>query len=210
MDRVLGERVRRLLKEKQGIQLDIGGGLSPQPYFMNMDIRPLDTVDVVWNFERFPWPLPDECCIRVMASHIVEHINPHYGDARVFPLIQLLLKKKIITPAEAKEYIGEIEDMPRLMRFMDEVWRILKVGGQFMIAMPHGNSQGFHQDPTHIGSRNETTWAYFDPLEQYTGGLLYRIYRPKPFRITSLSWSPAGSVEVILEKRQDDRSYHGG
>lgn len=210
MDKVLGDRVKKLLKEHQGIQLDIGGGLSPQPHFVNMDIRDLPTVDIVWHFEHFPWPLPDECCIRAMASHILEHINSSFGDPRVYPLIELLLKKKVITPAEAREHLGEYEDTPRFMRFMDEVWRIMKVGGQFMIAMPHGSSQGFLQDPTHVSARNESTWAYFDPLEPNTKGMLYAIYQPKPWRITNLSWSPAGNMEVILEKRQDDRSYHGG
>lgn len=210
MDKALGDRVKRLLKERQGIQLDLGGGYAPQEGFVNMDIRPLPTVDIVWNFERFPYPLPDECCIRVMASHVIEHINSHYGDSRVYPLIQLLLNKKVFTPAEAKEYLGEYTDMPRFMRFMDEVWRIMKVGGQFMVAHPHGSSQGMLQDPTHCSARNESTWAYFDPLEDRTKGLLYRIYRPLPWRLSYASWSPAGNVEVVLEKRRDDRSYHEG
>src|SRR3972149_2839692 len=154
MDKVLSDKVKALLKAKQGIQLDIGGGGNPQKGFVNLDIRPLETVDIVWNIERFPWPLPDECCIRVMASHLVEHINPSFGDARVFPLIQLLLKKKILTLQEIRDYIGEVEDKPRFIRFMDEVWRIMKPDGQFMIAMPHGYSPGYLQDPTHIAARS--------------------------------------------------------
>ena len=210
MDKALGEKVRKLLKEKQGIQLDIGGGGAPQKNFINIDVRPLPTVDIVWNLARYPWPLPDECCIRAMASHLLEHIPSDMGDGRVFPLIELLLKKKLLTPAEVRESIGEYEDVPRFVRFMNEVWRIMKPGGQFMVAMPHGRSQGFLQDPTHVSARNETTWAYFDPLEPHTGGLLYGIYQPSPWRITHLSFSPAENMEVVLEKRLDDRSCHGG
>lgn len=205
----VSKKVQDLLKANQGIQLDIGGGAHPQKNFICLDIRPLETVDIVWNLERFPWPLPDECCIRVMASHVVEHINPSFGDPRVYPLIQLLLKKKVITPKEAKEYIGETEDVPRFIRFMNEVWRILKPDGQFMIAVPHGNSQGMLQDPTHINFCNPATFAYFDPLEPNTQGLLYRIYFPKPFRINHISFSPAANMEVVLEKRREDKSYYG-
>lgn len=206
---VLSDRVRAILEKHQGIQLDIGGGGNPQKGFVCLDIRPLKTVDVIWNVERFPWPLPDECCIRAMASHLLEHINSSMGDPRVFPLITLLLKKKIITPQEAREYIGEIEDTPRFIRFMNEVWRILKPDGQFLIAMPHGYSPGQLQDPTHCSPRNENTWAYFDPLEPNTNGLLYAIYRPLPWKISYISFSPAANMEVLLEKRLDDRSYHG-
>lgn len=207
MDKVLGERVKKLLREKGGIQLDLGGGGNPQPQYVNMDIRPLDTVDIVWNFERFPYPLPDECCIRVLASHVLEHINPTMGDPRVFPLIQLLLKKKLIAPQEVKEYIGEYDDHPILLRLMNEVWRIMKPGGQFMIAVPHGYSLGYSQDPTHIKSWCEASFAYFDPLEPNTHGILWNIYKPSPWKLESLSWSTAGNIECVMSKRLSDRSY---
>jgi SAM-dependent methyltransferase len=93
------------------------------------------------------------------------------------------------------------------VNFMDEVWRVLKPDAQFAIACPHGASPGFLQDPTHCNALNETTWSYFDPLCPYTGGALYRIYKPKPWRIEHLSWSPAANIEVILSKRREDPSY---
>jgi len=65
-----------LIKSKSGIQLDLGGGGRPQPNFVNIDIRDLPQVDIVHDLTVFPWPLPDECCTRVMASHLIEHINP--------------------------------------------------------------------------------------------------------------------------------------
>jgi hypothetical protein len=85
------------------------------------------------------------------------------------------------------------------MRFMNEVWRIMKVDGQFAISCPHGYSSGYLQDPTHCNALNEYTWAYFDPEEG--NGLLYNIYKPKPWRINYLSWQPTGNIEVVLKKR---------
>lgn len=94
------------------------------------------------------------------------------------------------------------------LRFMDEVWRVLKPDAEFAIACPHGASPGYLQDPTHCNQVNETTWAYFDPLEPNTGGMLYKFYRPKPWKIKALSWDPAANIEVVLVKRREDKSYY--
>ncbi len=92
------------------------------------------------------------------------------------------------------------------VNFMNEVWRILKPGGRFAIAVPYAGSPGYWQDPTHVNPINETTFHYFDPLST-TG--LYGIYRPKPWKVVdgSLTWNVTGNLEVILEKRLIDKSY---
>lgn len=171
------KNIESLLSEHSGIQLDIGGGSNPQSGFINIDIRPLDTVDIVHDLEDIPWPLPDECCLRAIASHVVEHIDPaRFG----------------------------------FIKFMDEVWRILKPDGQFAISTPYAMSMGYFQDPTHVNPCNEITWAYFDPLaiSAYGDGTLFRIYKPKPWRIDHLTYDPAGNMEVLLIKRREDRSYY--
>lgn len=89
------------------------------------------------------------------------------------------------------------------IRFMDEVWRVMKPGGKLMVATPHAWSVGYPQDPTHCNPINENTFDYFDPEGQRSGGLLYQIYRPKPWKIEYLSWHPMGNVEVILVKREE-------
>lgn len=89
------------------------------------------------------------------------------------------------------------------INFMNEVWRIMKVGGEFAMALPHGSSQGYLQDPTHCNPCNEATWSYFDPEEPNTGGMLWQIYKPKPWKIKHLTWSPAANIEVVLVKRAE-------
>jgi len=91
------------------------------------------------------------------------------------------------------------------LRFMDEVWRVLKPDGQFMISFPYAGSPGFWADPTHCNGCTERTWAYFDPLE--AGGGLYKIYKPKPWRVAFSSWDVNGNMEVVLVKRREDKSY---
>jgi SAM-dependent methyltransferase len=85
------------------------------------------------------------------------------------------------------------------LKFMDEVWRVLKVGGEFAIVTPYGWSAGYLQDPTHCNPCNEATWAYFDP-EAYAGAL-YTFYRPSPWKIKHLSWIVETNIEVVLVKR---------
>lgn len=71
--------VATLLKEKGGVRLDIGCGASKQPGFVGIDYQQYGDVDIVHNIEETPWPLPDESVLMAVASHVLEHINPHGG-----------------------------------------------------------------------------------------------------------------------------------
>ena len=170
----MSQSIEQLLKEHGGIRLDIGCGEVKQLGFVGMDKREMPGVDIVHNWNDYPWPLPDESVLVAVASHVVEHVNPVDGG---------------------------------FIRWMDELWRIMKFDGEVGIVCPHGSSQGFLQDPTHCNPCNEATWAYFDPLEPVTGGQLYTIYRPKPWKIKALNWDPTANIEVVLIKRRIDKSY---
>ena len=172
-----------LIAKSSFAKLDIGCGASKQPGWLGMDILPLPGVDIVWDINKHPWPIPDESISDALTSHLIEHIPPVAIDKETgtwFPFIE----------------------------FMNEVWRILKPGGTLAIACPHGYSPGFLQDPAHVNAISEVTFAYFDPLEPNTGGLLYKFYRPRPWKIHMITWSPTGNIETVLVKRIDDPSYH--
>lgn len=164
----------KLLKTKSGIQLDIGCGGNKHDGFVGIDYRALPGVDIVHDLETFPWPLPDESVLMAVATHVVEHINPHAG---VF------------------------------MKFMDEIWRILKPEGEFALVTPYAGSMGYFQDPTHVNPCNEVTFRYFDPLDPVTDGQLYNIYKPKPWQIKFNAFQKEGNLEVVLGKRRPDKSY---
>ncbi len=69
--------VQDVLNAKAGICLDIGCGENKQKGFVGMDKRPISgIVDIVHDLEVFPYPLPNESCITIVGSHIVEHIKP--------------------------------------------------------------------------------------------------------------------------------------
>ena len=150
----------------KNLKIDLGCGEKKQPGFIGIDIRPLKGVDIVYDLEEFPYPLPNECASIIVASHLVEHINPHKG---VF------------------------------INFMNEIWRLMEIGGEFIISAPYAGSHGFYQDPTHCNPLNEDTWKYFDPLDK---SRLYQIYKPRPWKIKSNIWNINGNLKVTLIKRK--------
>lgn len=160
--------VKQVLKNKSIVNLQLGGGKDCPRGFINVDIIDAPYVDVTWDLENIPWPFPDECADMMVASHLVEHINPHkFG----------------------------------FIKFMDEAWRVAKPKAQFLISTPFAGSYGYYQDPTHINPCNDATFWYFDPLKNH--GSLYKVYKPKPWKIVQEGWDPQGNLEVLLEKRQE-------
>lgn len=83
---------------------------------------------------------------------------------------------------------------------MDEIWRVLKPGGQAAFSMPYGNSPGFLADPLSCKAMNETTFSYFDP--QFRN--MYEYYKPKPWMIEkgTPQWSVVGNLEVAMRPRK--------
>lgn len=92
------------------------------------------------------------------------------------------------------------------INWMNEVWRVLETGGQFMMSLPYAGTPGYWQDPTHVNPCTENTWRYFDPLDP-SG--FYKFYRPKPWKydVDRCAWDLQGFMEVVLEKRIEDPSY---
>lgn len=194
-----------------GVRLDLGCGEAKQPGWIGVDFRKSPNVDVVQNLKLFPWrEIPDECASLVMASHLLEHITKDSSNPQLSALIHLLEKKGLISEKEVAENIGDHQFLTTFGRFMDEVWRILKPEGQFMISVPYAWTHGLAQDPSHTSPLNESTWAYFDPIAKNPDGTLinlFTIYRFKPYKIISVSYNMGGNMEVLLSKRRIDSSY---
>ena len=83
-----------------------------------------------------------------------------------------------------------------IIDWMNEMWRMLKVGRQLAIAAPYANSPLYLQDPTHCTCITERTWLYFDVQSGIFGH-----YSPKPWKVESISYKPDGNIEAILRKR---------
>ncbi len=201
-------KLKNYIPDYHAIKLDIGCGASKNDGFVGIDYEQYGDVDIIHNVEQFPWPLPDSCVMLAVASHLVEHINPHSGDSRIAPLINLLISKGLVSAQEIADTVGEINPGPRFIGFMNEVWRVLKPGGTFMMVFPYAGSPGYWQDPTHVNPITEITWWYFAPEEKHTNGHMYSFYQPKPWKIVTSAYSRVGNMEVVLEKLADKPEYH--
>lgn len=153
-------------------KLDIRCGDKKEIGFIGIDPRNLPGVDIVWDIEKFPWPIADGVVDLASAAHVVQYLNPlNHG----------------------------------MINFMDEVWRILKYGGQMRLSTVYAGSTAFFSDPEAVNPCTAHTFYYFDPLAP-SG--LYRKYKPKPWKIESGPfWNPDGIMEVLLSKRREDPSY---
>lgn len=96
------------------------------------------------------------------------------------------------------------------INFMNEVWRVMKPGGEWMMVLPYAGSPGYWQDPTHVNPCNEVTWHYFDPLANADGQMtmLWTIYKPKPWKIKFSAHNPNGNMEVVLVKRTEQENWY--
>ena len=77
-------------------------------------------------------------------------------DLEVFPWP---IDDDCVEVAIVTHYIEHTKD---LMKFMNELYRIMKSGGVCMITAPYYNSIRAWQDPTHTRAISEATFSYFN------------------------------------------------
>jgi SAM-dependent methyltransferase len=202
---------RDIFHEKSVTFIDLGCGENKRQGCLGVDFRDAPGVDIVQNLTMYPWTaIPDEVANVVYTSHLLEHINPDSPDPRLAGLVDLLLQKKVVTRKEIEKNVGDYRFLGGFVRFMDEVWRITKPGGQFISTFPFAGSPGYWQDPTHVNPITHVTMAYFDPLAKDQAGNLYHlytIYRSKPWKIVKCFYDTNGFMEIAMEKRLIDKSY---
>jgi SAM-dependent methyltransferase len=167
------------LKAKTGYVLDIGCGPNKQPGAVGMDVRPGPGIDIVHDWNRFPWPLDDESALTVIASNVVEHVNPADGH-----------------------FVAWMNEVWRILKPGRQMAIVTPYGGSPMYWSDPTHCNGCNQvtwwyfDP-------EIKVAYAGG-----NGTLYQIYEPKPWKIESMFFKQAGMMEVVMSKRADDASYH--
>jgi len=115
------------------------------------------------------------------------------------------LPDECVSVAVASHYIEHINPADfGVIKFFNEVWRVLKYDGELGIITPYAGSYGFWQDPTHLKGYNEASFYYFDPL--HPSGY-YQFYKPKPWKIKETIYHRNGNLQVVLIKRREDKSY---
>lgn len=182
------KNIDKLLKDRAVVRLDIGGGNNPNEGFINIDILPLEKVDIVWDIEKTPWPLPDGCIDMATASHVLEHINPHKGVfIKVMNEIWRVLKKhgQFAFVVPYAESFGMYQD-PTHCNFINEATM-----QYFDPLHPSGYYQFYQPKPWKIVS-----------MPFATNGLLECLLEK---RDEDKSYKPKKNALSLTEERLDDR-----
>ena len=122
--------------------LDLGCGRRKIKDAIGVDRVKLDTVDIVHDLTKFPYPFGDNSIDKIYCSHILEHFDVYTRN-----------------------------------KALEEIWRTLKVSGQFEMRVPHAFSIGGFLDPTHASF---FTWGTMD---YYTKDHFFSYYSNVRFKI---------------------------
>lgn len=77
----------------------------------------------------------------------------------------------------------------------DELWRVLKPGGQALVATHFAGSAQSYTDPTYYRHGfTPQSFNYFDPQQKE-----YEIYKPKPWMVVSVQYDISSVVNVVME-----------
>jgi len=60
-------------------KLDVGCGKNKDQSFTGIDLFGWPGVDIVWDLEKFPWPVEDNSYDYIRINHVIEHINDQVG-----------------------------------------------------------------------------------------------------------------------------------
>lgn len=83
------------------------------------------------------------------------------------------------------------------IKFIEEIWRVLKPGGTAFITVPHHQSPNAMIDPTHYRGFDEKSLDYFDPTTEF--GTNFGFYSEKKFNVSAVR-TPNNNVEFTLRK----------
>jgi hypothetical protein len=117
------------------LNLDLACGQDKQEGYIGVDISPNCQADIIYDLEKIPWTFAEDNSVdNLYCAQYIEHIP------------QLLYPN-------GKDY---------LIAFMDECYRILKVGGKLTIIAPYYTSMGAIQDPTHRRFIGDGSFVYYN------------------------------------------------
>lgn len=153
--------------------LDIGCGASPKNIFNADEVFGLDIrEDLAANIYRADLvvdkiPFPDSTFDFVTAHDFLEHVP------------------RIVYIPERKNAFVEV---------MNEIWRVLKDGGQFLSFTPAFPHAAAFRDPTHVNIITEETFSfYFDSVNRWAAGYGFR----GAFNVVQQEWRGAHLLTVL-------------
>ena len=118
------------------LKLNLACGNTRKEGFAGVDIEHTSCTDYIMDLTKYPWDIESDSVDEIFCSHYIEHI-PH----------------NIHNPNDSRD---------GFIQFMDEVYRVLKVGGRATLVAPYLTSVRAFQDPTHCRYICKETFYYFN------------------------------------------------
>ncbi len=157
------------------LKLDLACGRSCQPGFEGVDVAPLPGVKYVHNLLSFPYPFADGSVSEIHCSHFVEHLPMLFWTPRNERMGRVSIGApewiERLTPYQVDETSVEL-----LMKFFQELWRILAPNGKVTILCPQAQNVRAYQDPSHRRFIVPTTFLYLDRDWRAANGLEHGAY----------------------------------
>ena len=142
------------------LKLDLACGNNKREGYVGIDIAQTDAVDYIVDLRVFPWPIESESAEEINCGHYIEHIK---HDNVALDLKQILDKSNSFE--EFKENVNSqdfLAPQDGFIKFINEVYRILKPGGKVYLVAPYWSSHRSVGDPTHARLIADSTFWYLD------------------------------------------------
>jgi SAM-dependent methyltransferase len=142
------------------LKLDLACGQNKVEGFKGVDRVALEGVDYVVDLQEYPWPFEDNSVDEIYCSHYIEHIK-HDNVA-------LDLKKIVNESGSFEEFKAKVNEetflrpLDGFIKFVNELYRILKTGGKVTLIAPYYSSMGAFGDPTHVRYINDFSTYYLN------------------------------------------------
>lgn len=160
------------LRKKNNISLNIGSGGRGLPSWVNIELIPMKDTTICLDIRK-PLPLADGSVARILAEHVVEHLNFRSDLPRVLADWHRLLKPggivRIVVP-DAKRFV-EAYAYGDAARWLDLGWDLTDLPDDIYTPM-HVLNHIFHQGGEHLFAYDFETLslalrnAGFETIEQ--------------------------------------------
>ena len=139
-------------------KLDLACGNNKRDGYAGIDIVKTDSTDYVWDLQQYPWPIESESVEEINCSHYIEHIK---HDNNMLELKSILASCSSFEEFKSK-LVDEDYNKPQdgLIKFFNELYRVLKPGGKVHIVAPYYSSIRAVGDPTHVRLIGDSTFWY--------------------------------------------------
>ena len=137
----------------------------------------LNLLFLVFDLQKYPWPLPKEVATLIMAGQVISHVNrENFG------------------------FIKFMDECWKVLKYDGQLMISTPYAGTAAFWADPANVNGCTEntwpyfDPL---AKNVAGNMYN----------LYPKYKPKPWKIEKCFFQPDGNMEILLSKRREDISY---